>query len=174
MLPEPHICARARRARDPRFDGRFIVGVLTTGVYCRPICPARLPAEENVRYYPTAAAAQEAGFRPCLRCRPETGRRLPEWTLGSQTVVRGLRLIDGGYLDEGTVAGLAAELGLSSRHLNRLFLTELGASPKSLARTRRLQLAKQLIDESDLPLATVAHSAGYGSIRRFNDDVKAP
>ncbi len=172
MLPEPQVCARARRARDPRFDGRFIIGVLTTGVYCRPICPARLPAEENVRYYPTAAAAQEAGFRPCLRCRPETGRRLPEWTLGSQTVVRGLRLIDGGYLDDHSVSELAAAFGLSTRHLNRLFLAELGASPKGLARTRRLQLAKRLIDDSQLSLATVAHTAGYGSIRRFNDDVK--
>ena len=138
MLPEPQICVRARRARDPRFDGRFIVGVLTTGIYCRPVCPARLPAEDNVRYFATPAAAQEAGFRPCLRCRPETARRLPEWSLTSQTVVRALRLVDAGFLDEHSVADLAARLGVSSRHLNRLFIGELQATPKSLARARRV------------------------------------
>lgn len=172
MLPEPEVCKRARMARDPRFDGRFYIGVLTTGIYCRPVCPARMPAEENVRYYQTPASAQDAGFRPCLRCRPETARRLPEWTLASQTVVRGMRLIDAGFLDSRTVQALAARLGLSSRHLNRLFLSELQATPKSLARARRVQLAKRLIDNSSLPLAEVALRAGFGSIRRFNDEIK--
>jgi len=172
MLPEPEVCKRARRARDPRFDGRFIVGVLTTGIYCRPVCPARLPAEDNVRYFPSPAAAQDAGFRPCLRCRPETARRLPEWTLASQTVVRGMRLIDAGFLDTHTVEALAARLGITGRHLNRLFLDALKATPKSLARTRRVQLAKQLIDGSVLPLAEVALRAGFGSIRRFNDEMR--
>ena len=172
MLPEAEICQRARKARDPRFDGRFYVAVLTTGIYCRPVCPARMPAEENVRYYPSPASAQDAGFRPCLRCRPETARRLPEWTLASQTVVRGLRMIDAGFLDSNPVEAMAARLGISGRHLNRLFLDALQATPKSLARTRRVQLAKRLIDGSTLPLAEVAMRSGFGSIRRFNDEMK--
>lgn len=172
MLPEPEVCQRARKARDPRFDGRFIIGVLTTGIYCRPVCPARMPAEDNVRYFPTPAAAQDAGFRPCLRCRPETARRLPEWTLASGTVVRGLRLIDAGFLDTHPVEALAERLGISGRHLNRLFLESLNATPKSLARTRRVQLAKRLIDNSALPLSEVAARAGFGSLRRFNDEMK--
>ncbi len=172
MLPEPAICQRARLARDPRFDGRFYVAVVTTGIYCRPVCPARLPAEENVRYYPSPASAQDAGFRPCLRCRPETARRLPEWTLGSQTVVRGLRLIDAGFLDTHPVQTLAERLGISVRHLNRLFVAELGATPKGLARTRRVQLAKRLIDGSALSLSEVAFRSGFGSLRRFNVEVK--
>jgi AraC family transcriptional regulator of adaptative response / DNA-3-methyladenine glycosylase II len=172
MLPERHICQRARLARDPRFDGRFFVAVVTTGIYCRPVCPARQPAEENVRYYPSPAAAQDAGYRPCLRCRPETARRLPEWTLGSTTVVRALRLIDAGFLDEHGVGDLAARLGISTRHLNRLFAAELEAAPKGLARTRRVQLAKRLIDGSTLPLADVAFLAGFGSVRRFNHEFR--
>lgn len=173
MLPEPEICERARQSRDVRFDGRFFVGVLTTGIYCRPVCPARMPAEDNVRYYATPASAQDAGFRPCLRCRPETARRLPEWTVGSQTVVRGMRMIDAGFLDERSVDDLAATLSISARHLNRLFLTELDATPKSLARVRRLHLAKRLIDQSGLSFASVAMRAGYGSVRRFNDEIRA-
>jgi len=170
-IPAPEVCRRARLARDPRFDGRFYVAVLTTGIYCRPICPARPPAEENVRYFATAASAQDSGYRPCLRCRPEAARRLPEWTLASATVIRALRLIDAGYLDERTVGDLAAELGVSQRHLDRLFSDELKTTPKSLARVRRLHLAKRLIDHSRLPLADVAMRAGYGSVRRFNDEL---
>ncbi len=173
MIPAPEICRSARLARDPRFDGRFYVAVVTTGIYCRPVCPARTPAEENVRYFSTAATAQDAGYRPCLRCRPETARRLPEWTLSSQTVIRALRLIDGGFLDEARVEELAAQLGVSKRHLDRLFQSELSTTPKSLGRLRRVQLAKRLIDQSSLPLAEVAMRAGYGSVRRFNDEVRA-
>jgi len=172
MLPAPEVCQRARQSRDPRFDGRFYIGVLTTGIYCRPICPARMPMEENVRYFPSPASAQDAGFRPCLRCRPEDARRLPEWTLASQTVVRGLRLIDAGFLDGQGVQALAARLGISTRHLNRLFVEELQATPKSLARVRRVQLAKRLIDDSHLSLADIALRAGFGSVRRFNDELK--
>ena len=172
MLPEPEICQRARQSRDPRFDGRFYIGVLTTGIYCRPICPARMPAEQNVRYFPSPASAQDAGFRPCLRCRPEDARRLPEWTLASQTVVRGLRLIDAGFLDLHGTQELAARLGISTRHVNRLFVEELQATPKRLARARRVQLAKRLIDDSHLSLADVAMRAGFGSVRRFNDELK--
>jgi len=160
-------------ARDPRFDGRFIVAVLTTGIYCRPVCPARTPAEENVRYFATPASAQDAGYRPCLRCRPETARRLPEWTLGSQTVIRALRLIDAGYLDDRSVADLAEALDVSKRHLDRLFQDQLQTTPKSLGMIRRVQLAKRLIDHSSLAFGQLALSAGYGSVRRFNDEVRS-
>ena len=173
MLPTEEVCERARMARDPRFDGRFVVGVLTTGIYCRPICPARIPAEENVRYYATPAAAQDAGYRPCLRCRPENASRLPEWTLASDTVVRGLRYIEAGYLNTHRVGELAHVIGGSERQLNRVFNGELGATPASLARAQRVELAKRLIDHSGMPLADVAMEAGYGSVRRFNDEMKA-
>ena len=172
MIPAPEICESARLARDPRFDGRFYIGVLTTGIYCRPVCPARTPAEENVRYFATSASAQDAGFRPCLRCRPEAARRLPEWTLNSQTVIRGLRMIDAGYLLDHGVAELAARLHISTRHLNRLFQQELGATPKSLARVRRVHLAKRLIEGSQLSFSDVAMRAGFGSVRRFNDEIR--
>lgn len=172
MLPAHHICERARLSRDPRFDGAFFIGVVTTGIYCRPVCPVRQPAAENVRYYPSAAAAEEAGFRPCLRCLPETAARVPEWRIGSRAVIQGLRLIDAGLLDREGTSGLAGRLGITSRHLNRMFRRELGATPKTLAMSRRRALAKRLIDETDLPFARVALEAGYGSLRRFNDDLQ--
>ena len=170
MLPAPDICRRARLARDLRFDGHFVVGVVTTGVFCRPICPARPSAEENVRYFATSAAAIDAGYRPCLRCHPERASPMPVWTIGSETVVRAVRMIDSGYLAKRPVGALAVELGVGERHLNRLFRTELGTSPKGLARMRRIALAKRLVDETDLTMADVAHAAGYGSVRRFNDE----
>ena len=170
MLPAPDICRRARLARDLRFDGHFVVGVLTTGVFCRPICPATPPAEENVRYFATSAAAREAGYRPCLRCRPERENSLPAWTIGSETVVRALRLIDDGYLAERPVRDLAAEFGVGERHMNRLFRTELGTTPKAMALMRRIALAKRLIDDTNLAMTDVARAAGYGSVRRFNDE----
>lgn len=170
MLPAPDICRRARLARDLRFDGHFVVGVVTTGIFCRPICPARPSAEENVRYFATSAAAMEAGYRPCLRCHPERASPMPVWSIGSETVVRAVRMIDSGYLDRRPVGALAVELGVGERHLNRLFRTELGTSPKGLARMRRIGLAKRLVDETDLTMADVAHAAGYGSVRRFNDE----
>lgn len=163
------IYERARLARDPRFDGRFYIGVKTTGIYCRPICPANLPRSENIDFYPTAAAAAEAGFRPCLRCRPETAPGTPAWSGTSTTVQRGLRLIANGALDDGGIEDLSDRLGVSSRHLRRLFRQHLGASPQMVAHTQRLHFAKQLLDDSDLPLHQVAVVAGYGSVRRFND-----
>ena len=172
MIPEPEICERARQSRDPRFDGRFFIAVLTTGIYCRPVCPARTPAQDNVRYYPTAAAAQDAGYRPCMRCRPERAASLPAWTVSSETVIRGLELINTGYLNAGSIADLASSLGIGARQLNRLFQDELSASPKSIARMQRLQLARQLIDETDMPFSEVALASGFGSLRRFNDEVK--
>lgn len=160
---------RARVARDARFDGRFFVGVRTTGIYCRPICPANLPRRENVTIYPTAAAAAEAGFRPCLRCRPECAPGTPAWAGTSTTVRRGLRLIADGALDEANVETLADRLGVTSRHLRRLFTKHLGASPLAVAHTQRLHFAKQLIDQTDMPMQDVAAAAGFGSVRRFND-----
>ncbi len=160
---------RARLSRDPRFDGQFYVGVRTTGIYCRPICPANAPKSENVSFFPTAAAAGEAGFRPCLRCRPECAPGTPAWGGTSTTVRRGLRLIANGALDESNVEDLANRLGVTSRHLRRLFTRHLGASPLAVAHTQRLHFAKQLIDQTSLPMHDIAIAAGYGSVRRFND-----
>ena len=168
MLLDATTCSRARFARDPRFDGRFFIGVLTTGVYCRPICPVRPPKEENVRYFATAAAAAEAGLRPCLRCRPESSPGTPAWLGTSATVSRALRLIEESALEDGGVETLAARLGIGARHLRRLFLQHLGASPVSVAQTRRLHFAKKLLDESQLPMHQLALSSGFGSVRRFN------
>ena len=166
---DPRIYDRARLARDPRFDGRFFIGVTSTGVYCRPICPAPTAKRLNVRYFPSAAAAAEAGFRPCLRCRPETAPGTPAWSGTSATVSRGLKLISEGVLDEGSVEVLSTRLGVSPRHLHRLFLQHLGAPPIAVAQTRRLHFAKQLISDTNLPMAQVALASGFQSIRRFND-----
>jgi AraC family transcriptional regulator of adaptative response / DNA-3-methyladenine glycosylase II len=162
-------CYRALVLRDVRFDGRFFVAVKTTGIYCRPICPARTPRPENAVFYPTAAAAQEAGFRPCLRCRPETAPDKGAWRGTSNTVSRALALIELGALDEGSVDALAGRLGLGERQLRRLCREHLGASPIAVAQTRRVLLAKQLIHETSLPMTEVAFAAGFGSIRRFNE-----
>ncbi len=164
---------KARQSRDPRFDGRFFVGVTSTGIYCRPVCPVKVPRPQNVRFFGSAAAAAEAGFRPCLRCRPESAPGTPAWRGTSTTVTRGLRLINEGALDGGSVTALAARLGVTSRHLTRLFQEHLGASPKTIALTRRLQFAKKLLNETTLPLTEIAMTAGYGSIRRFNDHFRA-
>lgn len=160
------------QTKDPRFDGRFFIGVRTTGVYCRPVCPVKSPRLKNVTFFGTAAAAAEAGFRPCLRCRPESSPGTPAWAGTSTTVARGLRLISEGALDESGVVALSERLGVTPRHLGRLFMEHLGASPKAIAQTRRLHFAKKLLDETDLPMTEIALSAGYGSVRRFNDHVK--
>ena len=159
---------RARRSRDPRFDGKFFIAVLTTGIYCRPVCPAPTSKSVNVRYYATAAAAAEAGFRPCLRCRPEAAPGTPAWIGTSAVVKRALRLIDAGALDGASVDALAARVGVGARHLNRLFADYVGASPLAVAQTRRLHFAKRLLDETNLPITQIALAAGFGSIRRFN------
>jgi len=170
-LPEREICYRALQSRDPRFDGLLFVGVTSTGIYCRPVCPARTPKFENCRFFGSAAAAQEAGFRPCLRCRPETAPDLASWRGTSNTVSRALALITDGVLDEddAKVEALAARLGVGERHLRRLFVQHLGASPVVVAQTRRVLFAKQLIHETNLPMTEVALAAGFGSIRRFNE-----
>ncbi|HEY1721450.1 MAG TPA: AlkA N-terminal domain-containing protein [Magnetospirillaceae bacterium] len=166
-------CYRAVTHRDARFDGRFFTGVKTTGIYCRPICPARIPLSKNVIFFPTAAAAQEAGFRPCLRCRPEAAPDLGAWRGTSNTVSRALALIELGALDEGDVDALAARLGVGERQLRRLFRQHLGASPIAVAQTRRVLLAKQLIHETQLPMIEVAFASGFGSVRRFNETFQA-
>lgn len=168
MGTDVRVFERARRARDARFDGRFFVGVVTTGIYCRPVCPVAPPKPVNVRYFPSAAAAAEAGFRPCLRCRPEASPGTPAWLGSSATVSRALRLIAGGVLDSNGVDALAEKLGIGSRHLRRLFLKHLGATPVAVAQTRRLHFAKKLIDETQLPVTQIAYSAGFNSVRRFN------
>jgi AraC family transcriptional regulator of adaptative response / DNA-3-methyladenine glycosylase II len=162
-------CYRAISTRDARFDGRLFVGVKTTGIYCRPICPARTPKFENVSFYPSAAAAQEAGLRPCLRCRPETSPDLAFWRGTTNTVSRALALIEAGGLDEADVERLADRLGVGARQLRRLFDRHVGASPIAVAQTRRVLLAKQLIHETSLPMAEVALAAGFKSVRRFNE-----
>lgn len=159
---------RARISRDARFDGKFFIAVKTTGIYCRPICPSRTSNSCNVSYYPSAAAAAEAGFRPCLRCRPEAAPGTPAWMGTSAVVKKALRLIDEGILDRASVDELADKLGLGSRHLRRLFLQHVGASPISFAQTRRLQFAKRLLDETNLPITQIALASGFGSLRRFN------
>ena len=166
-------CYRVIAQRDARFDGRFFTAVKSTGIYCRPVCPARTPHAKNVVFYPTAAAAQEAGFRPCLRCRPETAPEMGAWRGTSNTVSRALSMIELGALDEGNVEELAERLGLGERQLRRLFREHLGASPVSVAQTRRVLLAKQLIHETRLPLTEVAFASGFGSVRRFNETFSA-
>ena len=162
-------CYRAFQMRDARFDGRIFSGVTSTGIYCRPICPARTPKRENMRFYRSAAAAQEAGFRPCLRCRPETSPDLGSWRGTSNTVSRALALIEAGALDNGDVDSLAERLGVGERQLRRLFQQHVGASPVAVAQTRRVLLAKQLLHETRMPMAEVALAAGFGSVRRFNE-----
>jgi AraC family transcriptional regulator of adaptative response/methylated-DNA-[protein]-cysteine methyltransferase len=162
-------CNRARLARDPRYDGRFFTGVRTTKIYCRPTCPVHPAKAENVVFFRTAAEAERAGFRPCLRCRPETAPGSPAWRGTEATVARGMRLIEAGFLDEAMVADLADKLGVGTRHLCRLFVRHLGASPRAIAATRRVQAAKRLIDRTDLSVTEIAFAAGFGSVRQFND-----
>lgn len=163
-------CDRARLARDPNYDGRFFTGVRTTEIYCRPVCPAQ-PRSANVCYFPSAAAAELAGFRPCLRCRPETAPFSPAWKGTRATVDRALRLIvDEGALDmeNACVEDVAARLGIGARQLSRLFARHLNATPVQVARTARVQRAKRLLDTTELPMTEIAMQAGFRSLRRFN------
>jgi len=165
---DPRVCERARLTRDARFDGLFFIAVTSTGIYCRPVCPAPSPRARNVRYYDSAAAAAAAGFRPCLRCRPEAAPGSPLHRAKSELVAGALRLIEQGALDAGSLPELAARVGVGERHLRRLFAEEIGASPLDVAATRRLLFAKQLLTETALPVAQVADASGYASLRRFN------
>jgi AraC family transcriptional regulator of adaptative response / DNA-3-methyladenine glycosylase II len=162
------LCFRATRSRDPRFDGRFFTAVITTGIYCRPICPAKASRRENLRFFAYAAAAERAGFRPCLRCRPEVAPWTPAWNGTSATVTRALRLIGEGALDDGDVDALAARLGVTSRQVRRLFDEHVGAPPVAVAQARRVHFARTLLAETSLPITDVAFAAGFSSVRRFN------
>jgi len=166
-------CYRVLRSRDRRFDGRFFVGVRTTGIYCRPVCPAPTPKLANVEFYPCAAAAEAVGFRPCKRCRPETAPGTPAWVGSPAVVARALRLIRAGALDAGDVAALAARLGIGARQLRRLFEAHLGASPAAIARARRVHFARALLDQSGLPMTDVAFNSGFRSLRQFNHAMRA-
>lgn len=166
-------CYEALRSRDARFDGRFWVGVRTTGVYCRPVCPSRTPLARNVDFFAHPAAAEDAGLRPCRRCRPDAVPGSSGWKGGAGTVDRALRLIDEGALDDGDVAALAARLAVGERHLRRLFAEHLGTTPDAVARSRRAHLARRLLVDTDLRVADIAFAAGFGSVRQCNDVLKA-
>ena len=161
-------CEEARYKRDPAFDGVFFIAVKTTGIYCRPVCPVKQPLTKNVAYYPSAAAAEAAGFRPCLRCRPEAAPFCPAWNGTRSTVERALKLIEAGALDAAGVEALAERLGIGARQLSRLFRRHLGASPTQVAKTARIQRAKRLLGETDLPVREIAARAGFRSLRRLN------
>ncbi len=167
-LPALQVCEQARLSRDPRFDGLFFTAVTSTGIYCRPVCPAPTPRRENITYYGNAAAAEAAGFRPCLRCRPELSPADGAWRRGDAAVARALKLIDEGVLAEQPLAALAERVNLGERQLRRLFVERLGAPPIGVHGTRRLLFAKQLLTETALPITEVALAAGFGSLRRFN------
>jgi len=165
-------CYLALSSRDPRFDGWFFAAVLTTGIYCRPSCPAMTPKRSNVRFLPTAAAAQEAGFRACKRCRPDAVPGSPEWNVRADLVGRAMRHIADGVVDREGVAGLARRLGYSERHVNRQLVAEVGAGPIALARAQRSQTARLLLETTEVPIANVAFAAGFASVRQFNDTVR--
>ncbi len=166
-------CDRARIGRDARFDGRFFTGVKTTGIYCRPVCPVKPALTKNVVYFPSAAAAERAGFRPCLRCRPETAPFSPAWRGSHTTVARAMRMIGQGFLDRAPIGDLADRLGVGPRHLARLFEKHAGATPVEVAQTLRVQRAKRLLDEAEMPITEIAFAAGFSSIRRFNTVFRA-
>lgn len=167
------LCYRAICSRDTRFDGRFFTAVTTTGIYCRPICPATTPYAQHVRFYACAAAAEAAGFRACRRCHPEASPGSPDWDVRADLVARALRLIADGVVDTDGVAGLASRLAVSERHLHRELVAEVGAGPLALARTRRAQTARLLIDQTDLSLTTIAFTSGFASVRQFNESMLA-
>ena len=172
MIEDPDRCYQAAHSKDARFDGWFFCAVTSTGIYCRPSCPARTPKRENMRFYATAAAAQQAGFRACLRCRPDATPGSPEWNVRADVVARAMRLIRDGVVDREGVEGLAGRLGYSTRQLNRLITAEVGTGPLALARAQRSQTARVLLETTDLSVAHVAFAAGFSSVRQCNDTVR--
>src|ERR1700733_14362158 len=168
MLLDPDACYRAVRARDRRFDGRFFTAVASTGIYCRPICPVRPPKRENMRFFSSAAAAEGAGYRPCLRCRPERAPGLASVDASSRLAGAAIAGIEEHAVSNARVGDLAASLGVSARHLRRVTEAELGVSPVELAQTQKLLLAKRLLSETSLKLTDIAFASGFGSVRRFN------
>ena len=172
MIEDPDRCYQAAQSKDARFDGQFFCAVTSTGIYCRPSCPARTPKRENMRFYATAAAAQQVGFRACLRCRPDATPGSPEWNIRADVVARAMRLIRDGVVDREGVEGLAARLGYSTRQLNRLITAEVGTGPLALARAQRSQTARVLLETTDLRVTHVAFAAGFASVRQCNDTVR--
>jgi AraC family transcriptional regulator, regulatory protein of adaptative response / DNA-3-methyladenine glycosylase II len=172
ILPDSDTCYRAVQARDPRFDGWFFTAVRTTGIYCRPSCPAITPRRHNVEFHPSAAAAQRAGFRACKRCRPDASPGSPEWDVRGDLAGRALRLIGDGIVDRDGVPGLARRLGYSERQVNRTLLAEVGAGPIALARAQRAQTARVLLETTELPSSDVAFAAGFASVRQFNETMQ--
>ena len=172
MIEDPERCYQAAQGKDARFDGWFFCAVTSTGIYCRPSCPARTPKRENMRFYPTAAAAQQAGFRACLRCRPDATPGSPEWNVRADVVARAMRLIRDGIVDREGVEGLAGRLGYSTRQLNRLVTAEVGTGPLALARAQRSQTARILLETTDLPVTQIAFAAGFASVRQCNETVR--
>ena len=173
MIEDFERCYQAAQSRDPRFDGWFFIAVTSTGIYCRPSCPALTPKRENVRFYPSAAAAQQAGFRACKRCRPDATPGSPEWDGRADVVARAMRLIADGVVDRSGVPGLAARLGYSVRQLQRVLLAEVGAGPIAIARAQRAQTARLLLETTNLSMAEIALAAGFSSVRQFNDTIRA-
>ena len=172
MIEDFERCYQAAQSRDPRFDGWFITAVTSTGIYCRPSCPAMTPKRENVRFYPSAAAAQQAGFRACKRCRPDAAPGSPEWDGRADAVARAMRLIGDGVVDREGVPGLASRLGYSVRQLQRMLLAEVGAGPIAIARAQRAQTARVLIETSTLSMTEIAFASGFSSVRQFNDTIR--
>ena len=173
MIDDFERCYRYMQSRDPRYDGHFVVAVRSTGIYCRPSCPARTPARRNVRLLPSVAAAQSEGFRACKRCDPDAAPGSPAWNRRSDVAGRAFRLIADGVVDREGVGGLARRLGYTERHLNRILTAEIGAGPVALARAHRAQAARTLVEATDLPFAQIALGEGFGSVRQFNDTVRA-
>ena len=171
-LPDADVCYRAVAGRDPRYDGWIYVGITSTGIYCRPSCPARTPRQANCRFFVAPGAAQQAGFRACRRCRPDAVPGSPQWNPRADAVGRAMRLIADGLVDRAGVGGLAAAVGYSERQLNRLLVAEVGASPLAIARAQRAQTARALIENTDLPMTDIAFAAGFASVRQFNDTVR--
>jgi AraC family transcriptional regulator of adaptative response / DNA-3-methyladenine glycosylase II len=172
VIEDPERCYEAAKSKDDRFDGVFFCAVTSTGIYCRPSCPARTPKRENMRFYPTAAGAQQAGFRACLRCRPDATPGSPEWNIRADVVARAMRLIRDGIVDLEGVEGLARRLGYSTRQLNRLITAEVGTGPLALARAQRGQTARVLLETTDLPIAHIAFAAGFASVRQCNETIR--
>ncbi|MDQ3382200.1 MAG: helix-turn-helix domain-containing protein, partial [Actinomycetota bacterium] len=173
MHQDTEACVRAVRSRDQRFDGWFYTAVSTTGIYCRPSCPAMTPRAAHLRFYPSAAAAQGAGYRACKRCRPDASPGSPQWNVREDLVARAMRLIADGVIDADGVEGLANRLGYSARQVERLVAAELGAGPLALARAQRAQSARTLVETTRMSMADIAFAAGFASIRSFNDTVRS-
>ncbi|MHB1089130.1 MAG: bifunctional transcriptional activator/DNA repair enzyme AdaA, partial [Acidimicrobiales bacterium] len=171
-MHDHELCYQAIQSKDARFDGWFFFGVTSTGIYCRPSCPARTPKREHIQFHASAAAAQQAGFRACMRCRPDATPGSPEWNVRADVVSRAMRLIRDGIVDREGIVGLAQRLGYSERHLNRLISAEVGTGPLALARAQRCQTARTLLETTDLSVTHIAFASGFNSLRQCNETIQ--